>query len=272
MGADMNVRAGIEKLFHRVVDDIYARRTQPRPSRQRLQDAKIVSHRGEHVGTELRENTLAAFDRAVAGGVWGIEFDVRWTKDLQPVVCHDPNLRRVFGLCLEIRHTALADLRTACPLVPTLAEVVDRYGRRVHLMIEVKEEPYPDPVRQNRILRGLLQSVRPQTDFHVLSLAPRMLDLIEVVPKTACMPVARLNLSRLSRLVVRERMAAVAGHYLFVTPKTIRRHHLLGQRVATGYIRSQNCLFREINRGVDWIFSNHAAGLQAIANANLGSS
>jgi glycerophosphoryl diester phosphodiesterase len=39
-------------------------------------------------------------------------------------------------------------------------------------------------------------------------------------------------------------------------------HHRKRQRVGTGYIASPGCLFRELNRGVDWIFSNHAEGLQ----------
>jgi glycerophosphoryl diester phosphodiesterase len=34
--------------------------------------------------------------------------------------------------------------------------------------------------------------------------------------------------------------------------------------VGTGYVRTPNCLFRELNRGVDWIFSNHAAEVQAL--------
>ena len=260
----MKVMAGIEKLFHRIVDGLYARRTRPRPGIEQLRNAKIVSHRGEHLDGNFRENTLAAFDTAVESGVWGIEFDIRWTRDLQPVVCHDANLQRVFGISVEIAETALGELRSVCPLVPTLEEVIQRYGKRVHLMAEIKEEVYPEPERQNRILNEIFQALRPQTDFHMLSLSSRMFDLIDFVPKTACMPVAQLNLFRLSRRAAHDHMAGVAGHYLFVTSKTIRRHHELGQKVATGYIGSQNCLFREINRGVDWIFSNHGAGIQAI--------
>jgi glycerophosphoryl diester phosphodiesterase len=260
----MNVMAKVEKLFHRIVDKLYARWPQPRPGKEQLSRAKIVAHRGEQLDRSVRENTLAAFDSAVESGVWGIEFDIRWTRDLQPVVSHDANLQRVFGISLEIGDIELADLRSVCPLVPTLEEVIQRYGKRVHLMAEIKEEVYPEPVRQNQILNGIFNALRPQNDFHILSLSNRMFDLIDFVPKTACMPVAQLNLSRLSRRAAQDRMAGVAGHYLFVTSKTIRRHHVLGQKVATGYIGSQNCLFREINRGVDWIFSNHGAGIQAI--------
>jgi glycerophosphoryl diester phosphodiesterase len=260
----MQIMGAVERLFHRIVDNLYARWPQPRPAAEQLRSAKIISHRGDPLDGCAYENTLAAFDRAVESGVWGIEFDIRWTRDLLPVVCHDANLQRVFGIPLQIGNSTLVELRDACPLVPTLEEVIERYGKRVHLMAEIKEEAYPEPARQNRILDGVFQGLMPRSDFHLLSLSSRMFDLMRFVPRTACLPVAQVNLSRLSRRAVQDRMAGVAGHYLFVTSQTIRRHHMLGQKVATGYIGSQNCLFREINRGVDWIFSNQGAGIQAV--------
>ena len=52
----------------------------------------VFGHRG---GSRLApENTLAAFDRAVAEGVDGIELDVRLSRDGEVVVCHDARLDR----------------------------------------------------------------------------------------------------------------------------------------------------------------------------------
>ena len=82
-----------------------------RPSRQALIDCMIISHRGEHDNRKVRENTLAAFDRAALAGVAGLEFDVRWTRDLQPVVIHDADARRVFGRDLVVAEVSLAELR-----------------------------------------------------------------------------------------------------------------------------------------------------------------
>jgi len=42
-----------------------------------------------------------------------------------------------------------------------------------------------------------------------------------------------------------------------------------GQSIGTGYICSKNCLIRELNRGVKWIFSNNAVELQGILNSLL---
>ena len=51
---------------------------------------------------------------------------------------------------------------------------------------------------------------------------------------------------------------------LLLNNKKLAKHRKRGQQVGTGYPGSKNCLFREINRGVEWIFSNNASELQSI--------
>jgi glycerophosphoryl diester phosphodiesterase len=254
----------VENLLLAAIDGMYALLPRPHPGAEQLRSCRIISHRGEHDNRRVFENTLAAFDAAVAQGVWGIEFDLRWTRDLEPVVAHDPDLRRVFGRRLRVGDATLPRLNKECPQVPTLAEVVGRYGGKVHLMMEVKAEPYPDRDRQNRVLGKLFAALKPGRDFHLLSLAPEMFRLIDFAPPAAFVPVARLNFARLSRLAVQKGYGGVAGHYARVGDRTIRRLHATGQKVGTGYPRARNCLFREILRGVDWIFCNHAGEAQRL--------
>ena len=52
----------------------------------------VIAHRGEHGA--VPENTMAAFEAAVAVGVNGIETDVRISLDGLPVLIHD----RVIGI------------------------------------------------------------------------------------------------------------------------------------------------------------------------------
>lgn len=52
----------------------------------------ILGHRG--ASALAPENTLAAFSRAISDGADGIEFDVRLSRDLVPVVIHDASLKR----------------------------------------------------------------------------------------------------------------------------------------------------------------------------------
>jgi len=265
----MKIFSTLEAQLRQILDYFYARWPQSVPGADRLQQCKIISHRGEYDNVSVYENTLCAFDRAKDTGVWGIEFDLRWTRDLCPVVIHDADLRRVFGSQLEIRKATLAELRSECPLIPSLAEMIQRYAQRIHLMIEIKAEAYPDPVRQVRILKDLLAALKPGEDYHFLTLKPQMFDLIDFVPSSTFLPVAGINFSRLSKLALRQNYSGFAGHYVLLTKSRLKKHKELKQKLATGYVNSKNCLFRELNRGVEWMFSDNAVEMQKIVNELL---
>jgi glycerophosphoryl diester phosphodiesterase len=259
----------VEAQIRRTLDQFYARWPQPIPTRDRLEQCKLISHRGEYDNQNIFENTVASFDRVRVGGVWGIELDLRWTKDLHPVVLHDTNLQRVFGSDTTIHQTTLAELQSECALVPTLAEIIARFGKKMHLMIEVKSEVYPDPMHQNRILAELLAALQPVEDYHFLTLTPQMFNVIECAPQNAFLPVAHFNFFRLSKLAIRQNYSGVAGHYALLTRSRLKRHKAHMQNLATGYVNSKNCLFRELNRGVQWMFSDNAVELQKVVNQLL---
>ena len=260
----MNLLHIFEQALLILIDGFYAVRPQPFPGKDRLADCKIVSHRGEHNGRSVFENTLTAFDGAKAAGVWGIECDLRWTKDLQPVIIHDPDLVRVFGLDVKVCDVTLAEIKSACDGVPSLEEVIRRYGKQLHIMLEIKKEVYPDPARQNRVLADKFSALVPRKDFHIMTLSPSMFRIIDFVPQSTFIPISRLNFRKLSELAWHENYCGVAGHYLFLTKSILKKHREKQQKVGTGYVASKNCLFRELNRGIEWIFSNNAAELQAI--------
>lgn len=265
----MKLLRAIEAHLRQVLDNFYARWPQPVPSMERLQQCRIVSHRGHYDNQRVFENTIAAFDRDQNEGVWGIEFDLRWTKDLHPVVIHDTDLHRVFGSSLVIRQTSLAELKSECPLVPSLDEMIQRYGKKLHLMAEIKAELYPDAVQQNQILKNMFSSLEPEKDYHLLTLTPEMFKLIAFVPKSAFIPIARFNFLRLSKLAIEQNYTGLAGHYLLLTAFRLKKHRKSQQKLGTGYINSKNCLFRELNRGVEWVFSDNAVELQKIVNQLL---
>jgi len=265
-GKKMEFLSAFENGFLRIADLFFAIKPQPVPSIQLLKNCKIVSHRGEYDNRRVFENTLHAFDMAKKQGIWGIEYDIRWTKDLQPVVIHDPDLRRVFASTLVIRQTTLSDLKSKYPLVPSLAEVIQRYGKTMHMMIEVKKEVYPDPSHQNRVLKDLFSSLVPGDDFHFISLTPEIFEVIEFVPMSTFLPIARLNFYQLSNLSLQNNFGGLCAHYLVLTEALMERHHKRQQKVGIGYPRSKNSLFRELNRGADWIFSNDAIMLQKVVN------
>jgi glycerophosphoryl diester phosphodiesterase len=263
----MHLPLRAERLFHQAVDLFYEKWPQPVPSKERLRACKIISHRGEHDNITVFENTLKAFDAARQCGVWGIEFDIRWTRDLHPIVFHDKDLRRIFNSPLETGRVTRNELRRSFPAIPWLEEVVERYGKTMHLMAEIKEEIYPNAAVQSRRLAQIFSRLTPGRDYHFLSLVPAMFRRLDFVPSSTYLAVSQLNTEAMSRIALAGGYGGIAGHYLFITRRLVRRHKANRQTIGTGYIRSRNSLFRELNRGVDWIFSNDAGKLQQVIDS-----
>ena len=262
----MKARQWLQQSAMTATDAVAASMPRPVPSVERLRDCKIIAHRGEHDNAAVVENTLAAFELARANGVWGIECDVRWTADLVPVICHDPDGERLHG-CPEGIHTMdFSVLRQRMPAIPSLAEVVAEFGGNTHLMLEVKAAPFPEDAVKSRILADHLAGLVPGRDYHVLLLAPELLAAVAFLPPRFCYLVAELNTGSLSRAALELGCGGLAGHYLLMGRRLMDRHREAGQGVGTGFVASRHCLYREINRGVDWIFSNDAVRLQQICN------
>lgn len=251
------------------VDTYYKNRTVPVPAVDRLRGCKLISHRGEHDNRTVYENTLPAFERANRAGVWGIELDLRWTRDLEPVVFHDPDTRRLFGENNRISRLRVDELNHIFPQIPTLKDVVERFGQKMHLMLEIKPEFYPEPDHQCRRLTAQLAALKPGIDYHLISLSPDMFRHFDPFPARFCLPIAELNLRAISNMAIRERYGGILGHYLLVNRRYQDRHGRHDQKIGTGFADSPNCLYRELNRGVEWIFSNHAATLQRVIDDRL---
>ncbi len=258
-----------ETALHKTVDCFYKFKPEPFPGKEKIENCKIISHRGEHNDCGVLENTLQAFDIAKNTQSWGIEFDVRWTRDLKPVVFHDEDLERLYGKSIRISDIDLNELISNYPLIATLEEVIERYGGKLHLMVEMKKEVYPNPALQKHILKDIFSSLEPQKDYHFISLFTEMFDLIDFVPLSTFIPISEFNIKHLSRLTIHNNYGGIFGHYIFLNDTYVRRHHRMGQITGTGYINSKKCLFRELNRDIDLIFTNHAFRLQSIRNACL---
>lgn len=103
---------------------------------------EIIGHRG--APREERENTLPAFERALALGADGIELDVHGSADGVPVVHHDAvtNARPGDnGPRLAIARASLDELRATAnggAGLPTLAEVLAHVGWRAVVYVEIK--------------------------------------------------------------------------------------------------------------------------------------
>ena len=99
------------------------------------------AHRGLH-GGGIPENSLPAFELAAQKG-YGIELDVRLTRDGCLAVHHDPTLKRTCGLDRAISGMRLEEIK-ACVLgssgetVPTFQEALACVRGRAPLIVELK--------------------------------------------------------------------------------------------------------------------------------------
>lgn len=140
---------------------------------------RIVGHRGAR--GDAPENTLGAFEHAVALGATAVELDVRACASGELVVLHDPTLERV---------TAGRDARRAADLpwaelrrvrlaggerVPLLREVLEAMRRRgVGVNVEMKHD-VPDRAAVVRATAKELGAHDPAHPIVVSSFDPRML-------------------------------------------------------------------------------------------------
>jgi len=100
------------------------------------------AHRGLHMeDKQIPENSLAAFIAAREGS-YGVELDVRLTKDEKVVVFHDPCLKRVCGVDADVDNmdwSELSELRLfdTQERIPLLSEALEVLGD-TPLIIEIK--------------------------------------------------------------------------------------------------------------------------------------
>jgi glycerophosphoryl diester phosphodiesterase len=96
---------------------------------------EVLGHRGSR--NPGLENTAAAVDAALTAGADGIEVDIRRTADGDLVCVHDARLPRLGGRAVIRRSTA----ELAARGVPTLHDVLDAWGGRGRIIIEIKNQP-----------------------------------------------------------------------------------------------------------------------------------
>ncbi len=252
----------LDQLFLQAVDALAERRPAAAPSREQRAACRIISHRGERDDRRVFENTCAAFDPLRGTGVHGIEFDVRWTRDLVPVVFHDADLLRLFGDPVRIDALSWAELRLRRSEITDLHSLVRRYLDEFHLMVELKFEPWRDAAVQNQRLCEALAPALERKRCHVLSLVPAMFRDLPGVPAAQTLGIGRLNTGEISREALNNGRGGIATHYLALRESHIQRHHAANQVVGCGFPNSRAVLLWEIARGVDYIFTNNAAQME----------
>src|SRR6266496_640164 len=107
----------------------------------------VFAHRG--ASAHAPENTIAAFELALAQNADAIELDVKLTADGHVVVIHDSTVDRTTGSRGRVKDLSLAQLRSLDAgsffsekyrgeKIPTLEEVLEAVGKRTIINVELK--------------------------------------------------------------------------------------------------------------------------------------
>jgi len=257
----------------------------PRP---KLPLPKIIAHRGS--SAHAPENTLAAFELAVAGGAEGIEFDMRLTRDREAVVIHDADLKRTGlaeGIVSAMTVAELAEIDVGTwfnrkypakrnPVfekerAATLAAALDLLKDFPGLIyIELKCEPAGARDLCEAVCRVIRESrALPQmiVKSFELSAIPIIRELCPEVQTAALFGAKLMNALRKDARIIRAAKAVdahqISVHYSLATRRLVNRANEAGLPVTIWTADSPRWVERGARLGLKAIITNDPARLLA---------
>jgi glycerophosphoryl diester phosphodiesterase len=236
-----------------------------------MRRALVIAHRG--ASAHRPENTLAAFELAVEQRADMIETDLHRTRDGAIVITHDEDLAGLGGRG-EVADATLAEVRAldagGGEPVPTLEEILDRFGPRIAFNLELKRGTRGDYAeleaaalaeveRRGLLARTLFSSFYDPVLRRLRDLSPR----------------ARIGFLVSRRFPDRavERARAVGAEALhpelpLVTRELVREAHDAGLAVFVFTVDAPDDMRRLLELGVDGLFTNHPDRLRGILDSS----
>jgi len=201
----------------------------------------LLGHRGARAVHSVPENTIASFDLALEHGCDGIELDLRLTSDGRILVCHNVTT----GKITLARATARQLLH-----LPSLEDVLKRYGHRAFLDIELKVKGL-----ESKVLAELREHAIA-TNYVVSSFIPEV--IMELKARSAVVPVG-IICQKASQLMRWRELPVeyVIVHHSLLTRRLIRLIHTAGRKVFAWTVNHQKTMVCLANWGVDGLISDN---------------
>ena len=201
----------------------------------------LLGHRGAR--RYAPENTIEAFDLALAHGCDGFEFDVRRTGDARSVICHDERVHQH-----PVAESTYADLQSVMRSLTCLEDLLARYAGRAFLDIELKV-----PQLEDALITALHQ--QQPCDCVVSSFLSEVLDGIRVrdpqIPRGFLFDQGE-GLMRWASLDVQY----VLPHHGLVSRELVDDVHDAGRKIMVWTVNHEREMRELADLGVDGIISD----------------
>jgi len=246
----------------------------------------LIAHRG--ASGYAPENTLPAFEKAVAMGAPACELDVHLSRDGQIMVMHDSTLERTTNGQGKVAESDSDDLRTLDAgekfspefkgtRIPFLAEMIDALQGKAVLVCEIKagigriEKKILDLIQEKGIEdtatiisfnTEALKNARA-LDREIITMYLKGSPSKTVEGKTVYLPTPLSVIDEAEALDV----DALNLHYQGITPELVRAAHARGFKVYAWTVNSIAKAKELLDMGVDGITGDYPDRLQTALNA-----
>jgi glycerophosphoryl diester phosphodiesterase len=228
----------------------------------------IFAHRG--ASAHAPENTLAAFELALAENADAIELDVKLSADGHAIVIHDPTVDRTTGNHHRVKDLPLRELQALDAgsffsdkfhgeKIPTLEEVFEAVGKRTFINVELTNYNTPhDPLVETvcRLVKkcGLEEHVM-FSSFFAYNLSKARTYLPEV-PRGLLAFDGWLGAWARSFGFAFGKYQALHPYLADVTSQQVQRVHRLNRRIHVWTVNVAEDMRRLFDWGVDAIFTD----------------
>lgn len=236
-----------------------------------------IAHRG--ASGYAPENTLAAFDKAVEMQADYIEIDVQLSKDDLPVVIHDDTLDRTTNGTGNVSAYTLEELRSldagswfdkkyAGEKIPSLNEVLEMYGEKIDILIELKSpELYPGV--EEKVAEALAKYKLDTSNNIVIQSFnhPSVIKSAELLPEITHGVLAGENYKNVTDQQLQE-FAAYAEYFnpnlKIVSSELVDNVHQAGMKISPYTIKTKAEAERIYKFGVDGLITDYPDYAEAL--------
>lgn len=239
----------------------------------------IIAHRGaRHFAPE---NTMAAFRYAAEHG-WGFELDTMFCKSGELVVIHDTTVDRTTngkGFVKDFTLTELQQLDAGSSFaknfvgekIPTLKQVLDEFGGRIVIDIEIKAGKGTTTEEAKKIaeqVAKLLEERNLEKKVFISSFNPFVLErLAEVSPQVLRAQLysnfADVDMAYYKKVILRNLLLngrampdLLAPDYKMVDKDYIEKYHELGYRIFPYTVNEGQDIIKLIQNGIDGLITD----------------